>query len=208
MGQYWYPVNLDKKEFIHPHKLGTGLKLWEQLANHPGIGAALIVLMAAMPEARGGGDFDLDANWHGPEREVPGKHNAGPGPMPTKYPAIAKAVIGRWAGDRVVLVGDYAKNGDLPKAKRRPGDLPFSKVFSACHPKTKEVVNDDSIGASYRNREGRYVHYVETAPAKFTDISEMVAKVIEHELNGEFVGFVGFVGDGWKDWKSKDPVGA
>ena len=36
MGQYWLPVNLDKREFVNPHKLGAGLKLWEQLANHPG----------------------------------------------------------------------------------------------------------------------------------------------------------------------------
>ena len=36
MGQYWIPVNLDKKEFIEPHKLASGLKLWEQMANFPG----------------------------------------------------------------------------------------------------------------------------------------------------------------------------
>ena len=68
MGQYWIPVNLDKKEFVSPHELGAGMKLWEQLANHPGTGAALIILTAAMPERRGGGDFDLTENWHGPER--------------------------------------------------------------------------------------------------------------------------------------------
>ena len=32
MGQYWKAVNLDKREFVHPHRLGCGLKLWEQLA--------------------------------------------------------------------------------------------------------------------------------------------------------------------------------
>jgi len=71
MGQYWVVVNLDKKEFINPSKLGTGLKLWEQLATHPGTGAALIVLLAAEREPRGGGDFDIDENWHGPERKFP-----------------------------------------------------------------------------------------------------------------------------------------
>ncbi len=83
MGQYWIPVNLDKREFVDPHKLGAGLKLWEQLANHPGTGAALLVLCAAMPEKRGGGDLKED---------------------PT---------IGRWAGDRIALVGDYAEREDL-----------------------------------------------------------------------------------------------
>jgi len=30
MGQYFYIVNLDKKEKIHPHKFNDGLKLGEQ----------------------------------------------------------------------------------------------------------------------------------------------------------------------------------
>ncbi len=110
MGQYWYPVNLDKHEFVDPHKLATGLKLWEQLANHPGTAGALIVLCAAMSEARGGGDFDLETNWHGPERNL---SKRGAGPMPEDYPIVAARTIGRWAGDRIALVGDYAKDSDL-----------------------------------------------------------------------------------------------
>jgi len=83
MGQYWLPVNLDKKEFIHPHKLASGLKLWEQVAGRY-VGSALIILVSAMPEYRGGGDLE-------------------------EHPAI-----GRWAGDRIALVGDYAESSDLP----------------------------------------------------------------------------------------------
>lgn len=113
MGQYWMVVNLDKKEYVSPHRLGSGLKLWEQLANHPSTGEALIVLCAAMPEYRGGGDFDLTQNWHGPERRFP-EHNATPGPMPEDYPTVAGRTIGRWAGDRIALVGDYAQDTDLP----------------------------------------------------------------------------------------------
>lgn len=123
MGQYWIPVNLDKKEFISPHKLGCGLKLWEQLANTPGVGAALIVLTAAMPEPRGGGDFDLGLNWHGPERAA---RTSSPGPMPEHYPNIAKRVIGRWAGDRIAIVGDYAKDTDLPDEFKASG------IFGQC----------------------------------------------------------------------------
>ena len=63
MGQYWIPVNLDKKEFVHPHKLGSGLKLWEMLAAQY-VGSALIVLTAAYREHRDGGDLDLEENWH------------------------------------------------------------------------------------------------------------------------------------------------
>ena len=36
MGQYHYTVNLSKKEFINPHKLGDGLKLLEQSGYCPG----------------------------------------------------------------------------------------------------------------------------------------------------------------------------
>lgn len=96
MGQYWYPVNLTKKEFIHPHKLGTGLKLWEQVANPHGTGAALVVLCAAMPEARGGGDIE-----------------------PNEY-------VGRWAGDRIALVGDYADDADLPE------EFMASTIYERC----------------------------------------------------------------------------
>lgn len=97
MGQYWLPVNLTKKEFIDPHKLGAGLKLWEQLAAHPGTGAALVILCAAMPAPRGGGDLELDDS-------------------------IAERTIGRWAGDNIAFVGDYAENTDLPK-KYKAGEI-------------------------------------------------------------------------------------
>lgn len=160
MGQYWIPVNLDKREFINPHRLGCGLKLWEQLAG-TGIGQALIILTAAMPEARGGGDFDLDQNWHGPERTFPA-HDMSPGPMPEEYPAIAKRTIGRWAGDRIAFVGDYAENGDLTP---KEGDPPASEIYGLCPYPGGEVPD----GA-------------------FRDVTDDVAAVIEHELCGKFVG--------------------
>lgn len=74
MGQYWKAVNLDKHEFIGSHELGAGAKLGEQLGTH--VGSALIILCAAMPEKRGGGDLDLDTNFYGPERT----NEAGIGP--------------------------------------------------------------------------------------------------------------------------------
>lgn len=158
MGQYWLPVNLDKKEFIDPHKLGSGLKLWEQLANAPGTAGALIILTAAMPEPRGGGDFDLDENWHGPERV----DMTDSGPTPEAYPEIAKRTIGRWAGDRIALVGDYAEDSDLAPEHRA------SSIYARCRD--------------------------EGGPDTYTDITDDVAKVIEHELNGTFTG------SGWKDF--------
>jgi len=126
MGQYWVVVNLDKKEFVHPHKLGTGMKLWEQVANHPGTGTALLILTAAMPEPRGGGDLALN------ER--------------------SEKVIGRWAGDRVAIVGDYAEDSDLPV------EFEASTIYNRC-----------------LSSEGEFSY-------KYTDISKLVVAVIEDEL--------------------------
>ena len=119
MGQYWKPVNLDKKECLDPHTLGCGLKLWEQLANAPSTGSALVILTAAMPEPRGGGDFDLD------EVDETG-HDAHTGPMPAAYPALARWTIGRWAGDRIALVGDYADDADLAPEHQA------SRIYEQC----------------------------------------------------------------------------
>ena len=166
MGQYWKAASLTAREFISPHPLGSGAKLGEMLANSPGIGEALIVLCAAMPEARGGGDFDLQANWHGPESKFP-EHNATPGPMPEDYQAIAARTIGRWAGHRIALVGDYAEDGDLPDSP-----VPASQIYAAC----------DSSAT------GNFVAWL--------DVTEDVARVIEHELGGKYGG------DGWKPWEA------
>ncbi len=157
---------MDKKEFIDPHGLGAGLKLWEQLANHPGTGAALVILLAAMPEKRGGGDLDMYENWHGPERTLP-EHNLSPGPMPKEYHEIALLTIGRWTGDRIAFVGDYADDGDLP------AEFKASEIYGLC-------------------RDGDY-----------TDVTEYVAAVIEHELLGKFegAGWGDFVRNGEK-WKT------
>lgn len=78
MGQYHKVANLDKCEIIHPHKLGCGLKLWEQTAcTGPGVGAALVVLLASASNGSGGGDLQ---------------------------PA---QIVGHWRGDRIAFVGDY-----------------------------------------------------------------------------------------------------
>ena len=165
MGQYWIAVNLDKKEYVHPHKLGCGLKLWEQLANHPSTGTALIILCAAMPEQRGGGDLQ-------------------------EHP-----IIGRWAGDRIALVGDYAEDTDLPP------EFEASKIYHKCQDTGKTIFNDDPEDASYQNmvrgdeNYRRYAHFVITEPSEYLDITDAVCAVIESELGGKFHG------DGWRSFK-------
>jgi len=160
MGQYWIPVNLDKREFINPHKLGAGLKLWEQLVNHPGTGGALVVLCAAMPEQRGGGDFRITPK--------------------------SKNVIGRWAGDRIALIGDYTEDGDLPE------EFKASIIYELCCSKQdlderkKSTLcglaeGDDSF-SERRVKEMRQLQ----GESHYKDITSMVCRVIEDELGGKF----------------------
>jgi len=194
MGQYWIPVNLDKREFVQPHKLGAGLKLWEQVANHPGTGAALLILCAAMPEVRGGGDLDLEENWHGPERIFP-EHNCKPGPMPEDYAVIAKRTIGRWAGNRIALIGDYAERSDLPEADH--ADLIYSLCCNGQDRKEtitwmeKRILERDPEAAE--EAKDQLERYQSLKP--YRDITNDVAAVIEHELGGKYEG------DGWREWK-------
>jgi len=81
MGQYYLIVNIDKKEYIHPHKFGDGLKLLEFGASSCGTMTGLAILLAD-GNGRGGGDLRSD-----------------------------HTIIGSWAGDRIVVAGDYADEG-------------------------------------------------------------------------------------------------
>lgn len=87
MGQYHYLVNLTKKQFVHPHQIGNGLKLREQVGWEASTSTALVMLLAAS-NGRGGGDFN-GCN--------------------TK----TNRLIGSWAGDRVAFIGDYAERHDI-----------------------------------------------------------------------------------------------
>jgi len=77
MGQYFLLVNLDKREYIDPHKIGGLLKLWEWCANDF---CRILPFLLRKSDSTGGGDL------RGPE---------------------GYDYAGRWAGDRVVLIGDY-----------------------------------------------------------------------------------------------------
>ncbi len=172
MGQYWKVVNLNKKEYINPHKLGVGLKLGEQLGSGHGTPDALFILVAAMREHRGGGDFDWDSNYHGPERTM--AHPSG-APVNTKYNKIAKRTIGRWAGDRIAVIGDYAEDGDLFGTP-----IPASQIYGAC-------MGDDKVFEETERKQQK----------RWTDITDDVAAVIEHEVGGKFKG------DGWRDFERR-----
>lgn len=81
MGQYFLVTNLDRLEFIHPHRVGSGLKLWEICANNV---SRLLPFLLRQSSEDGGGDYR-------------GAHES--------------AYAGRWAGDRIVVIGDYDDSG-------------------------------------------------------------------------------------------------
>jgi hypothetical protein len=94
MGQYHGLFNIDKREMLFPHEVGFGAKQWE----HTGFAGSLsdiLYALCAYPERRGGGDFADDNQ---------------------DFPEFSNGVFkGRWHGDRVAVVGDYAEFGDLPE---------------------------------------------------------------------------------------------
>lgn len=81
MGQYYKVVNLDKRQYLNPHKFGAGLKLMEFSGQGDSIMQAVAILLAS-GNGRGGGD--LHSEDHDPE-----------------------GIVGSWAGDRIVVAGDY-----------------------------------------------------------------------------------------------------
>lgn len=111
MGQYHLIANFDKHEFIHPHNLGDGLKLMEFGMSANGTLTGLAILLAASNKggARGGGDLHPWIADHGAwdsERTVPGD--------PNYADRLMEHVVGRWAGDRIGIVGDYFQPDDVP----------------------------------------------------------------------------------------------
>jgi hypothetical protein len=87
MGQYYYVVNLDKKEYLRPHSFNDGAKLCEFGASQGGTMFGLALLLANS-NGRGGGD------------------------------AEENPLIGTWAGDRIVIAGDYGDDTEEYEGKK------------------------------------------------------------------------------------------
>lgn len=85
MGQYYTPANLTKGEYLDPEVLGDGPKLYSMaLQLQPGgVASALVLLLA---------------------------HRDG---LPAASVAEAGEVVGRWAGDEAILLGDEEGSEDV-----------------------------------------------------------------------------------------------
>jgi len=86
MGQYHLILNTDKKEYLHPHSFGDGLKLLEFGCSGCGTMLALAVLLA-VDNGMGGGDLYLD------DGEL-------------------EDIVGSWGGDSIIISGDYGEEED------------------------------------------------------------------------------------------------
>jgi hypothetical protein len=169
MGQYYFIVNLDKREFLHPHKFGEGLKLMEFGHSRSSILLALTILLAD-GNGRGGGDIhvsDYDQaieRWRkARERFSKGKRKTDPSfPNPDKY---NQPWIGRWAGDRIVIAGDYADAGKFIEGVK---DEVLQDIASKHYTKGHNKVENVTLFA--------------VAGDLFTDISEDVIRVL-HDAN-------------------------
>jgi hypothetical protein len=85
MGQYYKIVNIKKKQYITPHIFGDGSKLMEFSMSANGVLAGLAILLAD-GNGRGGGDLHSEND-----------------------------IVGSWAGDNIVIAGDYADDGKFVK---------------------------------------------------------------------------------------------
>ncbi len=85
MGQYYILVNPVKKQYLNPHKFGAGLKLMEFTNTTYGPQQALCILISN-GNGQGGGDLNTDG-----------------------LTDDEKALIGSWAGDPVIVAGDYGE---------------------------------------------------------------------------------------------------
>ncbi|WP_024516994.1 hypothetical protein [Bradyrhizobium sp. Tv2a-2] len=151
MGQYHKTVNLTKREFLMPHDLGNGLKLWEQLNGGPGGIQDALTILLAVSNGRGGGDF--------------GENDP-------------DDIVGRWGGDRVAIIGDYAEDSDI---KDYP--VPASEIYGLCV--DAEDVASGDLSADDLSK-------------AFTDITPLVCAYLERLYDGRYVG------SGWKQFISKD----
>lgn len=168
MGQYYKIVNLDKREYIDPWAFGNGVKLLEFGLSSGGAMTGLAVLLAD-GNGRGGGDLKTTAYMTEVHRALSGEIAVEDIPYSEASPPIA----GRWAGDRIVIAGDY---GD--SLKFIPPDVPTAEL---------QAVADETYSEDYRQADR--VNLYTYAEARYKDIS---ADVIDALLEDTYI---------LEDWK-------
>lgn len=98
MGQYYSLANLDTNEYIDPWTAGSGAKLWEFCMND--VTKLLPYLLGQGANGSGGDPYIPWGQFETEDGEVDWEAHAA---------ALDDACTncGRWAGDRITVVGDY-----------------------------------------------------------------------------------------------------
>lgn len=178
MGQYHVIANLDKWEFIHAHAFGDGLKAGEQVGSGPGGTASALLALIVSPLRRGGGDLPDDP------------------------------FMGRWHGDHVVFVGDYAEADDFPSFTREGQEITAANLYGLCHTvrDSKEdpgdpITQQREYVAELEERDEepywldgarRLLELLETV-GPLTDVSEGIRNLIARD----FQGYLAYVQTEW-----------
>lgn len=97
MGQLHFVLNMTKKEFLNPHKFGEGMKLREFGSGHHGTLTALALLLAE----NGSGGI---ADFHIKEQ-------------------VGTRVVGRWARDSILILGDQGQLYPWVSGQRSKSDF-------------------------------------------------------------------------------------
>lgn len=119
MGQYFLLMNFDKKEVVNPWDLGGGAKLWEWCASKT---AGVIPYLLRRSTGDGGGDVGT-ALYYWSDKSRREEVNALPSGKQSRafkeeFNRLKSTLqyAGRWADDRIALVGDYDVSGDYSRA--------------------------------------------------------------------------------------------
>lgn len=142
MGQYYVVANLDKRQYLNPHRFNDGAKLLEFGTNGDGTMCGLAILLAD-GNGRGGGDLHSD-----------------------------NPIIGSWAGDRIVIAGDYADPGKFVPEELMEG------LYKGCL-KTQKLRNLDEKTQEEYARQNCNLYTL--AGDCFEDISERVIEAMKED---------------------------
>ena len=112
----------------------------------------------------------------------------------TAYHELAKEYIGRWAGDRIAIIGDYAESDDIPG---EDADL----IYTLCGSE-KDKARAVAQCREYAEKETSAHHQDKAdrieAEKCYTDITEYLIPLVERNC------WVKISGSGWRDKKRQD----
>lgn len=101
-------------------------------------------------------------------------------------------MVGKWAGDRIAVIGDYAEDGDIPGYVGQP----LSKVYKLCGDLSPTMTDFQGTHDEQTKLVENRVKEIRTlfleCPKPYDDISCTLAGLVEEALS------IRFIGSGWR----------